>query len=1389
MNTPGDPVDPEHPAAEASAIPGANPAVEPFAPPSESAPFPIVGIGASAGGIEALRAFFHSLPADTGMAFVVVLHLYPDHESHLPEILARATKMPVQEASNNEPVQPDRVYVIPPGKTLVLGERLLQLAPRTHAGGVHRPVDHFLRSLAEEMGHKAIGVVFSGSGDDGTLGMEEVKAGGGITFAQDDTAEHTAMPRSAAAAGCVDFVLPPRDIAREIARIAVHPLLEPSAEELAGEQSVADVLQLLRRATGVDFANYKPNTLRRRITRRMLLHKLDGLPDYVAMLGSNPGELDALYSDILISVTSFFRDPESYETLKKTVFPQLAGERSRHEPVRVWALGCSTGEEAFSLAMTFTEYIESTGKRTAMQVFATDLNGAGIEKARTGLYSKGIVQDVSPERLRRFFVEVDGSYRIAKPIRDMCVFARQNVLADPPFSRMDLVACRNLLIYLEPVLQKQLIPILHYALRSPGYLWLGGSETIGSYHDLFELRDARHKIYLRKGAGRPALALGADLPRGATNRQIPRAEVREGSTSRFDPEREADRVLLASYAPPGVLIDDALEIVQFRGDTGPFLAPSPGRASLSLLKMLREGLLVGVRGAVHRARREGVPVREEGLRVRSNGGYREVNVAVVPLSGGPATEVRSLVLFEEPLKTPDANPRPSAALDDSLEQPSPGVAGEEPAEREFARVKQELAATRDYLQSLIEQQEVANDGLQSANEDVQSANEELQSANEELQSTNEELETSKEEIQASNEELAIVNSELQTRNAQLAESNDDLTNLIGSAQMAIVILGRDLRVRRVTPLAERVLDLSAADIGRPAREIGDRLDVSDLEGMIAAAVDTTISPRDREVRGRDGRWYSLRARPYRTHENRVDGAVLVLVDVDDLKRAEEALRESEARFRLLADSAPVLMWVNGLGGCEMVNRAYESFVGVTEPDVQSFEWTRFVHPDDRAAYLAAYLDAFTRRGLFEAELRLRRADGVYRWMRSVGQPRFLAGGEFVGYVGCTYDVNELREAQESLKALDRNKDVFLGVLAHELRNPLGAIRNASYVLGLPGAGREVISNAQAVIDRQTRHMTRLVDDLLDISRITQGKIRLALETLSLGDAVAGVVNATEHYRRERRQELILALPEEPVHVRADAARIDQILGNLFINAAKFTPADGHVWVSVERESANTAVIRVRDDGEGIATELLPRIFDLFVQGDVSAADFGSAGIGLALAKQLVVLHGGTIEARSAGALKGSEFVVRLPVAEPARRRTARAARSRHRPRRFRPTRVDRRRQSRFRSNAGRAASARGPRRPRHRRWRERTRRGGRVRTRRRLARPRVGGGRRRVHRRREAAPREPGDPRNRGGQRDGPAAGLRAQPSGGLRRSPHEAGRCATAAAAGRRGAEPVAGG
>jgi two-component system CheB/CheR fusion protein len=552
----------------------------------------------------------------------------------LPDILTRATKMAVAQVLDNMPVQPDHVYVIPPGKNLVFAKGRLELAPRTEIRGQQRPIDHFMRSLAEEHGHKAIGVVLSGTANDGSLGIQEIKAAGGITFAQDNTAEQQSMPRSAIATGTIDFVLPPDEIAKELGRIARHPYVKPELDQgsiALNDSSMQRILGILRHSTGVDFDGYKRNTLNRRIARRMVLHKIDGLHDYVRYLQGNAGEVEALFQDVLINVTSFFRNPDAYEALKSVVFPKLTEDRSRHEPVRIWALGCSTGEEAYSLAMTFNEYIEQSGRTADAQIFATDLNGMGIDKARAGIYAKGIAQDVTPERLRRFFVEVDGSYRIAKKIRDMCVFARQNVLADPPFSRLDLVACRNLLIYLEPGQQQRLVPMLHYALRSNGYLWLGGSETIGSYRDLFDVLDAKHKIYAKK----PQINHGYIPPAGhrwepyrGTAGQVP-PPPREPQGP--DSQREAERMLLSRYAPPAVVLNEELDIVQFRGDTGPYLAPAPGRATHNFLKMLREGLMVGVRSALHRARKDNAPVRAKDLRVRSNGGWRNVDIEVIPL--------------------------------------------------------------------------------------------------------------------------------------------------------------------------------------------------------------------------------------------------------------------------------------------------------------------------------------------------------------------------------------------------------------------------------------------------------------------------------------------------------------------------------------------------------------------------------------------------------------------------------------------------------------------------------------------------------------------------------------------------------------------------------------
>ena len=877
---------PPSPAPDSPPAPSATVAADEAGAPAAGSPFPIVGVGASAGGLEAFTQMLSALPVDTGMAFVLVQHLAPTRASLLAEILSRTTAMPVMEVQEELRVAPNHVYVIPPDRNMVISQDTLQLLPRQEGRGQNRPIDVFFRSLAEHQKHQAIGVILSGTATDGTLGLEEIKAEGGITFAQDDTAQQDSMPCSAVASGCVDFVLPPDEIAREIDRIARHPYVAPvppaKGTAPAGDPDLRKILETVRRGTGVDFSQYKASTLHRRIARRMVVHRIDGLQDYARFLRKNPDEVATLYRDMLINVTSFFRGPETFEALKTKILPKLFKDRSRHEPLRIWVPGCSTGEEAYSLAIICAELAEARGKPAAVQIFATDLNGAAIDKARAGVYEKSIEHDVSPERLRRFFVEVDGSYRVAKMIRDMCVFARHNVLADPPFSQIDLLSCRNFLIYLEPALQQKVVPLLHYALKPAGWLVLGSSETIGSFRDLFEAEDSKNKIYAKTPGthrvvfGQPAgRSKGGEL--GAGPARLPPAGT--------DVQKEADRILLARYVPPSVLVDGGLEILQLRGDTGPYLSPSPGKASLNLLRMAREGLLVPLRSAVNKARKQGAAAREEGLRLKTDGGSREINLEVVPVNGSAAGEGGFLILFEEPGAARKAKGK--------ARQPGARAAeAQETAAGENAHLQQELAATREYLQSVVEQQEAANEELQSANEEVQSANEELQSINEEL-------ETSKEEIQSANEELATVNDELQNRNVELNQLNGDLVNLVSSVDMGIVILGRDLRVRRFTPMAEKPFNLSPGDVGRPIGDVKLNLDVAPPETLatLLAEVIDTVSAREREVQDREGRWYSLRIRPYRTLDHKIEGAVILLVDVDTLRRAREFAESIVATVR------------------------------------------------------------------------------------------------------------------------------------------------------------------------------------------------------------------------------------------------------------------------------------------------------------------------------------------------------------------------------------------------------------------------------------------------------------------------------------------------------------
>ena len=875
-------------------------ASETAAPASERLSFPVVGVGASAGGLEAFTRLLRALPIDSGMAFVLVQHLAPAHDSALAGILSRATTMPVTEVMEERRVEPNHVYVIPPDRNMVLVHGHLQLQSRARQGMQH-PIDLFFRSLAHEQRELAIGVVLSGTATDGTIGLEEIKSEGGITFAQDDSAQYDGMPKSATASGCVDFTLTPEGIAQEIVRIVAHPYVtraaarpdtaEGAVASASDKAALTPILHLLHDSTGVDFSSYKTNTLARRITRRMVLHKLDSHKAYARMLREDPAELEALYRDILINVTSFFRDPEMFEVLKERVIPALLHERSRHDPLRVWVLGCSTGEEAYSLAMVLSEVMDSHGGQAPAQIFATDLNAADVDFARVGMYPRQRIQDLSRGRLRRFFVESSGGFRVSKPLRDMCVFARQNVLADPPFSRMDLITCRNLLIYMEPTLQQKIIPLLHYALKPEGHLVLGASESVGPFRGLFQTEDSKHKIFARR-SGPVRLPVGLPVPRsravaapaaasaGPDGHNGDVAPLRSGYAG-SELHREADRLLLSRFAPPSVLVNTELEILQFRGNTEPYLAPAQGKASLNLLKMAREGLLVPLQALMQTAKRGLVPVRDEGLKFKSNDALKRLNLEVVPLRGSAPSEMAFMVIFED-VSMPEASPVAARPRGGARPGPKSGPrATSETSEASVTRLEHELASTREYLQSLIEQQDAANEELQSANEEVQSANEELQSINEEL-------ETSKEEIQSSNEELSTVNDELGNRIFETGQLNSDLTNLISSIQTAIVIVGRDLRIRRYSPMAEQLLNVIPTDIGRPLTDIRMNLEVPELDVLLTQAIDT-VSIREREIQDKQARWYSLRIRPYMTLDNKIDGAVLMLMDIDQLKQAEQAI--------------------------------------------------------------------------------------------------------------------------------------------------------------------------------------------------------------------------------------------------------------------------------------------------------------------------------------------------------------------------------------------------------------------------------------------------------------------------------------------------------------------
>jgi len=877
---------------------------------STAAVFPIVGIGASAGGLEALEQFFRHAPADSGMAFVLVQHLDPNHASLLTEILQRTTTMTVVEALDQIPVEPNCVYVIPPNRDMAIFHGKLQLSVPNEPRGQRMPIDAFLRSLAEDQQENATGIILSGTGTDGTLGLRAILGAGGVTLAQEPaTAKYDGMPTSAIQAGYATHVLPVDKMPEALlAGARTFPVHTETPNEPKTASGMSRILMQLRTSTGHDFTYYKKSTIGRRIERRMSQHNIENTDVYARYLKENPAEVHTLFKELLINVTNFFRDTEAFAALEKDILPQLCKDKPNDYLFRVWVAGCATGEEAYSIAILLRELMDQSHQELKVQIYSTDLDDDAIAIARAGFYPPNIAQDVTPERLRRFFIKEDTGYRVKKEIREMVVFAIQNVIKDPPFTKLDLLSCRNLMIYLEPELQNRLIPAFHYALKPDGVLFLSPSESIGNHTELFSALNRKWKFYRATHSTTSSRAAMANVLSWAAETAGKASEVAVSKPKETNFAELTRRVLVQYYAPASVVTDLQGDILYVHGETGKYLRPAPGQATLNIVEMAREGLELELRAAIRSAASDGMPTLNRETPVKANGGFTTVSLSVRPLPGLDDSQNLLLVSFQD-VDRPVIKPGRKRSA--------------KPAE--LARIEElerDLAYMKESHQATIEEQ-------QASNEELKSTNEEMQSTNEELQSTNEELETSKEELQSVNEELITVNSELQAKIEQLAGMQNDMKNLLDNTNIGTVFLDEHMIIRRFTRDATHIYRLVASDVGRPLNDIKSNIEGEELLSK-AQSVLETLAPIEQEVRTCNGAWYLLRIQPYRTLDNIIEGVVLTFTDISKRIEAETAVQLSRELAERVVDtiSAPLLV-LDGALQVISANRAFYQYFQVT----------------------------------------------------------------------------------------------------------------------------------------------------------------------------------------------------------------------------------------------------------------------------------------------------------------------------------------------------------------------------------------------------------------------------------------------------------------------------
>ena len=1187
----------------------------------------VVGIGASAGGLEALRPLVTNLPALSNMAYVVVQHLSPQYRSMLAQLLGRETEIQIEEISDGMKVEKNTIYITPPNKDVLIKNSTLWLRKPSAPVGPKPSVDAFFVSLAEDKGEYAIGIILSGTGTDGAHGIRALKANTGFTIVQDpETAKYDGMPKAAIETGCVDQLSTPDKIGHELASIAQFPrLVVQKSADAAQRDTVDEIFRLVRQRTDIDFSQYKPNTLKRRLERRLAANRIETIEGYLKYVTKTPQELDLLCKDILISVTSFFRDAKAFKDLAKAL-PDILKHKKPGDSIRVWIPGCATGEEAYSIAMLLSDHLGKSIEEYNVQVFATDVDLEAMAHARKGLYSEETVKNLDRDSVTKFFDQMAQSYQVKKAIREMVVFARQDLAKDPPFVRVDMISCRNVLIYFNTDLQNKVFSVFHYALNPDGYLFLGKSESIGHHGDYFRpIRNTSKLFKKRIGMEKHSAPMFSHFrPKMPVSME---KQKEEESLSVTDMMRET---FVKAYAPDSVVVNDELDILHFHENVETFMRLPRGKPNLNLSKLIIDDFRTDLRVLLHRARKDRTPVYGTKKLLEQTDGTMNARLVVRPLSPGGGEELLFLVSCETEKAAPDA---------DALVR----IDADQDAELRIAELEQELIATKENLQTVVEE-------LETSNEELQALNEEMQAANEELQSSNEELETSNEELQSTNEELTTVNEELQVRTLELGEANTDLENIQDNIGFALLVVDRELRITRFTPQSVRLFGVMHSDIGQLITTVPSHTDIKDLRSHLNEVILSSKSFEDVVVA--DNMIYRMRIAPYHDSEGRTDGAILTFIDETDMRLAQRKLQANEDWMRNVTDSLPALIChADNDERYRFVNRPYAEFYGKSVEKVIGSHVRDIIGSSnykDIKPHIAKVLKGEAQ--VFERQAINADGDKMHVHQRFV--PQRDDAGNTIGFFAILTDINNLKkveadlwQAKEMAEEASRAKTDFLANMSHELRTPLNAIMAFSEIIRDESYG--AIENLKYTeyaddIHESGRHLLELINEILNLAKIEARKVELVEEEVNVHDAVMESIKLVSERADHANVRVVSRFSQDLPRLFMDRTSLKRIVINLLDNAVKFTNEGGDVTISADA-GEHGMDIYVVDTGIGIPHDAIDRIVKPFeqVKGPMSSDKGVGTGLGLSITKSLIELHDGCLDISSQLG-KGTSITVSFP---------------------------------------------------------------------------------------------------------------------------------------------------